>query len=321
MDTAEIYSNGQSEKVIGTLLKKRGDLLVATKVSPENLGRQKLLKSIDDSLARLGIGQIDLYQIHWPNPKIPWSEIADALRIAHAQGKIRRIGICNVSLAELKEFEKALAPLKISAVQAEYNLFDRSVEVELLPYCQQSGKAFLAYSPLLQGQLSSSSAATHLSRLVAQTNLTSAQIVLAWLMSKPGVLPLPKALSERHVRENASSQTIALGAEILAEIDRVFAFNPTLVSPREIKVVQDGLQSRQAYSTAEEAVANALGLTPSPLEIAEQFKAGNFLKPVRVRLSKTGMPYRYELIEGRLRYWGWVLAFGSDKFIPVLIHG
>src|SRR5690606_30361290 len=154
-DTAEVYSAGMSEIVIGQVLKANPNLevLVASKASPENLNTDKLIKSLEASLRRLQLECIAIYQVHWRNPRTKWQETAQALSKLVAGGKIKKIGVCNVSLGELQEFERALSPLELSVVQAEYNLFDRSVEVELLPYCQQRGKTFLAYSPLHQGHM------------------------------------------------------------------------------------------------------------------------------------------------------------------------
>lgn len=325
LDTAEVYSEGKSERVIGEVLKRNPHLkgLIASKVSPQNLSAQKLIASAEASLKRLQLESIYLYQIHWPNPKIAWGEIAEALSKLRQAGKIQKIGICNVSLGELQDFETALKPLPLSAVQAEYNLFDRSVEVELLPYCQKTQKTFLAYSPLHQGHFASNQTQLNaLKDLAAQAKLSPSQLILGWLLSKPNVVPLPKALKLEHVRANAACLNLALNKSVAAEIDRLFAFNPQHIEPNKIRVVQDGLQARQAYSNLAEARENRLNLTPSPLEISEQFLAGKFLKPIRVRPAKeTNGAYSFELIEGRLRYWGWVLAFGEKKPIPALVHG
>ncbi len=325
LDTAEVYSGGKSESVIGQLLKRhpKTKAWIASKVSPENLSAAKLVSSAEESLKRLQVESIYLYQIHWPNPKVTWSETAEALSRLQQAGKIQKIGICNVSLSELQEFEAALTPISLSAVQAEYNLFDRSVEVELLPYCQKTGKSFLAYSPLHQGHLASNqSQVKMLQGLAVQANLSPSQLILSWLLSKENVIPLPKALKAEHVKANAACLNASLSTSIISEIERFFPFKPQHIEPKKIRVVQDGLQARKAYTSVAEARENRFNLTPSPVEVAEQFLAGKFLKPIRVRPAPEGSTeHSFELIEGRLRYWGWVLAFGETKPIPALVQG
>lgn len=324
LDTAESYSAGQSEKIIGEVIEARPDLkaFVASKVSPQNLPYPKMIAAAEASLTRLKMESIFLYQVHWPNPQVSCEEVARGLDQLKRDGKIQNIGVCNFSLSELKDLQRALSPLEISFVQAEYNLFDRSVEVELLPYCQSNNMTLLAYSPLHQGHYASDQERIELLQQLAQANsLSPAQLVLSWLISKPNVVPLPKAINLKHVRDNAGALNNNCALATLQKIDEVFSFSPQNIPPKSIKVVQDGLQGRKAYISAAEAKENRFNLTPSPTEIAEQFRAGEFLKPIRVRPA-TGKhaTQPYELIEGRLRYWGWVLAFGEEKPIPTLVQ-
>ncbi|MBA7537546.1 Aldo-keto reductase YhdN [subsurface metagenome] len=162
-DTAPIYGLGHSEEVLGkTLGTKRGKVIIATKVgltwkkgktfekitdsSPANINRE-----IDDSLKRLKTDYIDLYQIHWPDPNTPIEETMSAMERLKRAGKIRCIGCCNFSLELLKE---ALKYGQIKAVQIPYNLIDREVEKNLLPFCWENGIGVLTYSSIAQGLLS-----------------------------------------------------------------------------------------------------------------------------------------------------------------------
>src|SRR3972149_8043960 len=122
IDTAEDYGNGDAEKVIGEAISCiRDEVFIATKVSPVNLAYDNVLRSVDASLGRLKTDYIDLYQIHWPNPKIPMDETMRAMEQLVAQGKIKYIGVCNFTLRELKEADSILKNNRIASIQVEYN--------------------------------------------------------------------------------------------------------------------------------------------------------------------------------------------------------
>jgi aryl-alcohol dehydrogenase-like predicted oxidoreductase len=160
IDTAPIYGFGRSEEIVGkTIRGVRSDVIVATKVGLEwadgkvfrNAGRQRILKEIDDSLRRLRTDYIDIYQVHWPDPLVPIDETADVMHALLRQGKIRAIGVSNFSVEQIQQFRRT-APLHV--VQPPYNLFERGIEADLLPYCRREGIAIFAYGALCRGLLS-----------------------------------------------------------------------------------------------------------------------------------------------------------------------
>jgi aryl-alcohol dehydrogenase-like predicted oxidoreductase len=162
IDTAPAYGFGRSEEIVGRAIadsRLRSRVVIATKVGLEwkdgkvfrNASRERILREISDSLRRLRTDYIDIYQVHWPDPLVPIEETAAAMRALFDQGKIRAIGVSNFSLAQIERFHR-IAGLHV--VQPPYNLFEREIEHELLPYCQQSDLATLTYGALCRGLLS-----------------------------------------------------------------------------------------------------------------------------------------------------------------------
>lgn len=162
IDTAPVYGFGRAEELVGRALAqygKREEVVIATKVGLEwrgnqiyrNSTRSRILTEIDDSLRRLRTDYIDIYQIHWPDPLVLIDETAAAMQQLHTQGKIRAIGVSNYSLGQMNTF-RHVAPLHTA--QPPYNLFERSVEEVVLPYCQIQGISTLTYGCLCRGLLS-----------------------------------------------------------------------------------------------------------------------------------------------------------------------
>ncbi len=161
VDTAPVYGFGRSEEIVGRALADglRDKVLIATKVGLEwhdgritrNGGRDCIMREVQDSLRRLGTDRIDIYQVHWPDPSVPIAETASAMRELYEQGTIRAIGVSNFSVKQMEEFRGA-SPLHV--LQPPYNLFERAIEAEILPYCRKHGIATLGYGALCRGLLS-----------------------------------------------------------------------------------------------------------------------------------------------------------------------
>jgi aryl-alcohol dehydrogenase-like predicted oxidoreductase len=159
IDTAPAYGFGMSEEILGMALDGvRTEAVIATKTGLEwrddkvyrNATRARIMQEIDDSLRRLRTDYIDIYQVHWPDPLVPMEETAEAMRLLHKQGKIRAIGVSNFSVAQMQSFRQ-VAPLHV--LQAPYNLFERDIEAEILPYCQAHGIVTFGYGALCRGLL------------------------------------------------------------------------------------------------------------------------------------------------------------------------
>lgn len=323
IDTAEAYGNGHSEEIVGRAVEGiRDKVFIATKVSPEHLSYDALLRSAEGSLRRLKTDYIDLYHVHWSNPKIPISETMRAMKRLLKAGKIRYVGVSNFSLTELKEAQAAISEDEIVSIQTEYNLFDRSIENNILPYCEHEGITTIAYSPLDQGKIASGDKRIEALEMIADKySRTIAQVALNWLISHPSVIVIPKATNPEHIKENAAAADFELSDEEFKEISEIFAQECVYVPTDRIRVIKGGQGNRQVYHTLEAAIENKLGFVPSPVDLAHDIREGEVLKPVRVIRStdKTGN-YDYDLTEGRIRYWAWVIAYSGEKMIPVYIR-
>ncbi len=162
IDTAPIYGFGRSEEIVGKAIAqhgKRDSVVIATKAGLEwmetrvwrNSGRQRLLKEIDDSLKRLGTDYIDIYQIHWPDQSVAFEETAQTLLDLKQRGTIKAIGVSNYSPEQMAAFGKTAL---INTAQPPYNIFERGIEKDILPYCKNSNISVLAYGALCRGLLS-----------------------------------------------------------------------------------------------------------------------------------------------------------------------
>ncbi|MFQ5762659.1 MAG: aldo/keto reductase, partial [Candidatus Bathyarchaeia archaeon] len=246
IDTAEMYGEGISESIVGEAIRaRRNEATVATKVSPTHLRYSSVLKAAERSLGRLGIREIDLYQIHWPNPLVPLKETMRAMEKLVSNGKIRYIGVSNFSAGLLMKAQEALAKEEIVSNQVKYNLLQRGVEKQLLPYAKREGMTILAYSPLAQGMLTgkfSNPITTGVRSLNAiftnrgnfnrslrivdvvrkigeNHGRTTSQVALSWLMSDSTVVPIPGAKSVEQLKDNIAAADWRLTPEDRALID------------------------------------------------------------------------------------------------------
>lgn len=161
IDTAPVYGFGRAEEIVGKALAdggRRSRALIATKVGLDwrdgelfrNASKERIVKEVEDSLRRLQTDVIDLYQVHWPDPNAPIEETAAAMEALRRAGKIRAIGVSNFSPAQMDAF-RAVAPLHTA--QPPYNLFERAIEQDVLPYCRDTGVVMLCYGALCRGLL------------------------------------------------------------------------------------------------------------------------------------------------------------------------
>ena len=318
IDTAPDYGNGQSEIEIGKAIKnKRSKAFIATKISPLNTSYEEVIFSCEVSLKRLKTEYIDLLQIHWPNPLIDLRETMEAMEKLLSDGKIRHIGISNLSLKEIKKCQSYLNGNLLATIQTEYNLFERSIEEDILPFAIENNIEILAYSPLSQGKIANGSNQTDIiNKISNKYNATPTQIVLNYLANKNNIITIPNTSNIERLRENIDSLKLKISDEDMQIIDYKCMTPIEYIYPKEINISDK--YNKKVYETIEEAKANKLKLSPSPLELSNDMKSGNFLKPVRL-INSTSDKKKYDLIEGRLRFWAWVIAFGWEKKIPARI--
>lgn len=223
-DTADSYGPEENERLVAEALHPYRDLVVATKGGLRRQapgrwskdGRPDHLKAAcEESLRRLRLDTIDLYQLHAVDPAVPLEESLGALEELAEEGKIRRIGVCNVSLAEL---ERALALVRVASVQNRYSLADRSSE-DVLDACAARGLPFIAWAPLAQGYLAR--ARGRIARAGASRGIAAGQLALAWVLARsPTTLPIPGTSSIAHLEENVASRQIVLRRDEVSTLAR-----------------------------------------------------------------------------------------------------
>ena len=218
VDTAEIY---QSEPLVAeaTAGRNRDEFFLATKAWSNHLHRDDLIRAFGKSLARLGTSYIDLYQVHWPNPRVPIQETMGAMEKLVEDGKLKHVGVSNFNLEQIKEAQSALPKSELSSVQLDYSLVHRKVEEDILPYCDSQGIALLAYYPLGHGKLPSDPRLDHVGH---GDGRTKAQVALQWLAGKRNVFPIPRASRAEHVRDNAGAGDWELTDAERADLDSKF---------------------------------------------------------------------------------------------------
>jgi len=225
IDTAASYGPDVSETLIAEALHPYPDgLVIATKGGlrrtgpgqwPRDARPERLKECCEGSLRRLKLDRIDLYQLHSPDPQVPYEDSVGALKELQDEGKIRHVGISNVTVEEL---EQARGIVEVVTVQNRYNLTDRDSE-DVLEASEQAGIGFIPWFPLATGKLAEPGGP--LDRIAQAHDATPAQIALAWLLARsPVMLPIPGTSSIEHLEENVAATRIELSSEELDEIGR-----------------------------------------------------------------------------------------------------
>ena len=223
-DTAEIYANGHAEELLGEAIRasgrKREDLLITSKVAPEHLGYEDVLKACTRSLHRLGVDYLDIYLVHWPNPLIGLEDTFPALNKLVQEGKVKHIGVSNFKIKMLKRAQE-LCDTPIITDQVPYNLPDRSyAENGVLDYCQQNNILLTAYSPVKFRNVKVNST---LKAIAKDHNATSYQIALAWLIAQARVITIPMSFDPVHQKENLLAAEIELSPEEIEQLNNLYS--------------------------------------------------------------------------------------------------
>lgn len=216
IDTAEMYG---TEELVGEAVQgRRHRAFIVSKVLPTNACYEGTKRACERSLRRLRTDYIDLYLLHWIG-RHPFADTVRALAELKQEGKIRRWGMSNLDVADMEQIVALPHGKECAANQVLYNLRDRSIEYDLIPWSARHRMPLMAYTPLGEGRLRHHPV---LVELAHRLNATPTQVMLAWVMRSPGMMAIPKAGSAAHVEENARSLDLHLTPDDLKEIDRAF---------------------------------------------------------------------------------------------------
>jgi len=220
LDAAEMYGDGGAERVAAAAIRGRRDAVqVVSKVLPHNASRAGTIAACRASLERLGIETLDLYLLHWRG-RYPLAETVAAFEELKAAGAIRAWGVSNFDVDDMEELLAVPGGKNCATNQVLYHLGARGIEYDLLGWCADRGMTVMAYSPLgNDGRLLRHPA---LARLAEAHGATPAQIALAFVLSRPGVVAIPKASTSAHVAANRAAADIVLSTDDLAALDHAF---------------------------------------------------------------------------------------------------
>jgi aryl-alcohol dehydrogenase-like predicted oxidoreductase len=270
-DTAQGYGFGASERVLGKALRgdldnRRDEVVIATKgglrMTEQGLVRDSspdwLRRGVDDSLRALGVDRIDIYQVHWPDPKVPFAETAGALQRLVEEGKIRHVGVSNFDATQIAEFAETRP---VETLQPPYHLFRRDIEAELLPYCLDHDIGVLVYGPLAHGLLTGALSeeaefapddwrggapffkgedfrrnvrvVRELERFASeQLGASVSRVAIAWTLANPAVqVAIVGARHPSHIADSVAAAELSLSDDDLQQIDRILAAAVPLSGP------------------------------------------------------------------------------------------
>src|SRR5262245_7222202 len=205
IDTAEMYGEGGAEKVVADAIEsQRNHVFIVTKVYPHNASRIELAKACERSLKRMRTDAIDRYLLHWRERNTELAETVETFEKLRAAGKIKRWGVSNFDVDDMEEIWSIERGMNCAANQVLYNLENREIEFALLQWHASNQVPIMAYSPIGNGRGLLENKI--LKKIAMRDHATPSQIALAWVLRQPGVITIPKASSEKHVRENAQSR-------------------------------------------------------------------------------------------------------------------
>ncbi|MDE2361715.1 MAG: aldo/keto reductase [Hyphomicrobiales bacterium] len=220
IDTAEMYGEGASEDLIAEAISgRRDEAFLVSKVYPHNASAAGVVAACERSLKRLRTDRIDLYLLHWRGA-VPLGETIAGFERLRKAGKIRRWGVSNFDSDDLDELVSAPGGEAVATNQILYNLTRRGVEWDVLPWARRHGIPVMAYSPIEQGRLVREPGLIDCAR---EHGCTPAQLALAFVLDRDGVIAIPKAANPRHVQENVAALDIAITPAIREALDALFA--------------------------------------------------------------------------------------------------
>ncbi len=225
IDTAEMYGNGRSERLVGKAIEgRREEVFLVSKVLPSHGAYDDTIRACESSLRRLGTAYLDLYLLHWWTGGNPIEETMRAMAKLVDDGKIRFAGVSNLELDEMDQAREALGGKPLVCNQVLYHLQSRGIEFRMIDECADRSVAIVAYSPLGQGDFPTPQGrqGKALARIADRHGKTPRQVALNFLTRQRSVFAIPKAARSDHVRENAGALGWSLTREDLALLDEAF---------------------------------------------------------------------------------------------------
>lgn len=221
IDTAEIYGNGQAERMIGRVIAgQRDKVFLVSKVWPSHATATGIRQACAASLARLGTDYLDLYLLHWPEGVSDLGVVVHTFDRLRAEGSIRRWGVSNFDVAGMEDLYRVPGGTACATNQVRYNLTDRRIERALLPWCEQHRVPIMAYSPLGRGGDLLRNPA--LAQVADRHQSSPAAVALAWTIRSGRVIAIPESGSPAHVRQNASALSLRLTDQDVDDLNRAF---------------------------------------------------------------------------------------------------
>lgn len=220
IDTAEMYGAGHTEELIGRAIRglDRRALFLTSKVWDTHLHYEDVLQAYARTLKRLGTDYLDLYLIHWPNPRIPLQETFKALNELVRRGMVRHLGVSNFNLEQL-ERARMRAESPILTNQVPYNLYDRKyAAMGMLKYCQENKILLTAYSPIDRGAVLDH---PDLGKIAEDHGASPAQVALNWLVRQPQVIAIPMSMNVDHLKANLGALELDLTADEIKILDQI----------------------------------------------------------------------------------------------------
>jgi diketogulonate reductase-like aldo/keto reductase len=223
IDTAEMYGDGGSERLIGEAIADlpRDALFIVSKVMPSNATYAGTIAACEASLQRLGLDYLDCFLLHWRG-SVPLRETLRAMEHLVATGKTRTLGVSNFDVEDLREALGLLEREPLACNQVLYHLGERTVEANELAYCRENGIAIVGYTPFGRGDYEDRPGTAVLERIARAHDATIRQVILAFLTRDPSAFAIPKASTVAHVVENAGAGDLVLGDDDVAAIDAAF---------------------------------------------------------------------------------------------------
>ena len=223
IDTAEMYGDGKVERLVAKAIEsRRGDAFLASKVMPGNATYRGTLRACESSLKRLATDYLDLYLLHWPGSH-PLEGTIQAFEELVEAGKIRSYGVSNFDVAGLAEAVRIAGSNKIACNQVLHHLEERTIERQVMPWCEERGVAVVGYSPFYSGRFAMSGAKARALGEVASSRAASPrQVALAFLTRRESLFTIPKSSSLEHVEENHRASELDLSEAELAKLGEAF---------------------------------------------------------------------------------------------------